>query len=40
MYPQYVSPNNSMKFVSENNGDTYNLCHCTCLVVYPSARLG
>jgi hypothetical protein len=26
--PQYVSPNNSMDFLSDNGGQTYNLCHC------------
>ena len=26
--PQYVSPNNSMDFLSDNGGETYNLCHC------------
>lgn len=26
--PQYVDPNNAMEFLSDNNGDTYNLCHC------------
>jgi len=25
--PQYVSPNNSMDFLSDNGGETYNLCH-------------
>uniref|UniRef100_A0A8H7Y2M3 Glycosyltransferase family 15 protein n=1 Tax=Psilocybe cubensis TaxID=181762 RepID=A0A8H7Y2M3_PSICU len=25
--PHYVDPNNSMEFLSDNNGDTYNLCH-------------
>ena len=29
MYPEYISPNNSMKFISENDGETYNMCHCT-----------
>ncbi|KAF8077935.1 glycosyltransferase family 15 protein [Lyophyllum atratum] len=26
-YPQYVQPNNSMNFLSDNDGETYNLCH-------------
>ncbi|KDR81623.1 hypothetical protein GALMADRAFT_239685 [Galerina marginata CBS 339.88] len=25
--PQYVSPDNSMGFLSDNNGESYNLCH-------------
>lgn len=25
--PQYLSPQNSMGFLSDNGGDTYNLCH-------------
>ncbi|THH15416.1 hypothetical protein EW146_g5055 [Bondarzewia mesenterica] len=27
LYPQYVSPDNAMGFMSENNGENYNLCH-------------
>lgn len=26
-YPQYVHPNNAMKFISNDNGETFNLCH-------------
>lgn len=26
-YPQYVQPNNSMNFLSDNGGESYNLCH-------------
>jgi len=26
-YPQYVAPNNSMGYLSNTGGDTYNLCH-------------
>ncbi|KAG2054616.1 glycosyl transferase [Suillus hirtellus] len=26
-YPQYVSPDNSMDFLSDNAGDSYNMCH-------------
>lgn len=25
---QYISPNNSMAFLSNNGGESYNLCHC------------
>ena len=25
---QYLAPNNSMDFLSDNGGETYNLCHC------------
>lgn len=28
-YPQYVSDNNAMNFVSDDGGKSYNLCHCT-----------
>ncbi|KAH9940044.1 glycosyltransferase family 15 protein [Epithele typhae] len=26
-YPEYLAPNNSMSFLSENGGETYNMCH-------------
>ncbi|KAG2157129.1 glycosyltransferase family 15 protein [Suillus clintonianus] len=26
-HPQYVSPDNSMDFLSDNSGDSYNMCH-------------
>ncbi|KAG1745244.1 glycosyltransferase family 15 protein [Suillus lakei] len=26
-HPEYVSPNNSMDFLSDDAGDTYNMCH-------------
>ncbi|KAJ8589591.1 glycosyltransferase family 15 protein [Rhizopogon salebrosus TDB-379] len=26
-YPQYVSPDNAMDFISDNAGETYNMCH-------------
>ena len=26
--PQYIAANNSMDFLSDNGGQTYNLCHC------------
>lgn len=26
--PQYLHPDNSMDFLSDNAGETYNLCHC------------
>ena len=28
-YPQYVSPDNAMAYMSEDGGKSYNLCHCT-----------
>ena len=28
--PQYVAPDNAMGYLSENGGETYNLCHCEC----------
>ncbi|KAG2109854.1 glycosyltransferase family 15 protein [Suillus discolor] len=27
-HPEYVSPNNSMGFISDDAGDSYNMCHC------------
>jgi alpha 1,2-mannosyltransferase len=30
-HPQYLSKDNSLRFVSDDGGDSYNLCHC----VYP-----
>lgn len=26
--PQYLAESNSMRFLSDNFGSTYNLCHC------------
>ena len=28
-YPQYISPDNAMAYMSEDGGESYNLCHCT-----------
>ena len=27
--PDLVEPGNAMQFVSDDNGNTYNRCHCT-----------
>jgi alpha 1,2-mannosyltransferase len=27
LHPEHVAPDNSMWWISETNGDTYNLCH-------------
>lgn len=27
--PQYVAKNNAMRYMSDDNGNSYNLCHCT-----------
>jgi len=27
-YPQHVSEDNAMAFLSEDGGETYNKCHC------------
>lgn len=27
-HPEYLDPNNALKFVSDNDGAGYNLCHC------------
>jgi len=29
-YPEYLPKDNAMDFISANNGDTYNRCHCMC----------
>ena len=26
--PQYVNPDNAMGFISDDSGESYNLCHC------------
>lgn len=31
-YPQHIAPNNTMRFLSDNGGETYNLCHCARLI--------
>ena len=28
--PQYIAPDNAMKFISRDDGTTYNQCHCAC----------
>lgn len=28
-YPEYVAENHALSFLSDNNGNTYSLCHCT-----------
>lgn len=27
-HPEYIAKDNGMAFLSDNNGDSYNLCHC------------
>ncbi|KAG2002385.1 alpha-1,2 mannosyltransferase KTR1 [Coprinopsis cinerea AmutBmut pab1-1] len=27
MYPEYIAPDNSLEFISDDGGETYNLCH-------------
>lgn len=27
--PDFVHPNNAMGYISDNGGESYNLCHCT-----------
>ena len=41
LYPQYVAPNNSMEFVSDDDGLNYNGCHCEDLplvIIAPAGR--
>lgn len=28
MHPEYIAPDNAMKFISDNDGQEYNRCHC------------
>jgi len=28
LHPQYLAPNNSMEFISDDGGSKYNGCHC------------
>lgn len=30
-HPEFVSPNSAMNFISDNGGESYNLCHCAFL---------
>jgi alpha 1,2-mannosyltransferase len=30
-HPEFVSPNSAMDFLSDNKGESYNLCHCASL---------
>lgn len=31
-YPNLVSPDNAMAFLSDDGGETYNRCHCTSIL--------
>lgn len=32
-HPEHVDPNNALQFLSDDGGETYNLCHCMyCLI--------
>ncbi|KAK7023369.1 hypothetical protein VNI00_016784 [Paramarasmius palmivorus] len=31
VYPQHISENNAMRYLSDDEGQTYNLCHCPSL---------
>lgn len=37
-HPEYVSKENAMAFISDDNGKSYNLCHCKCVSLIPSYR--
>ena len=34
-YPEVAADNNALKFISDNRGDSYNLCHCAPLFSLP-----
>ena len=40
LHPQYIAPNNSMEFISDDDGSGYNGCHCEDLplVIAPTGR--
>jgi hypothetical protein len=31
-HPEHIAPNNALRFVSDDGGASYNLCHCVCPV--------
>ena len=33
-HPEYVAKNNAMKFLSDNGGESYNLCHCQYIYIF------
>ncbi|KAF7313799.1 Glycosyltransferase family 15 protein [Mycena chlorophos] len=33
-YPQYVADDNAMSYLSDDGGETYNLCHCECFLLH------
>ena len=35
-YSQLVSENNALPYLSDDNGDTYNRCHCKCQALLES----
>ena len=37
-YPEYISEDNAMGFVSDDHGESFNLCHCECTSFSFSAR--
>ena len=37
LYPQYLAPNNSMEFLSNDGGLQYNGCHCVLLHLFVGA---
>jgi hypothetical protein len=30
-HPEHIASNNAMNFLSDNGGEDYNLCHCSCI---------
>ena len=39
LHPEYVQKENSMAYLSDNDGNSYNLCHCMYLCILSSAQL-
>lgn len=39
-YPQFVAENNAMGFLSEDGGESYNLCHCASPIYFELVRSG
>ena len=30
-HPNYIDPNNALNFISDDDGESYNMCHCMCV---------
>ena len=39
LYPEYIAEGNALEFISDDGGESYNLCHCEDLFRPPFDRL-